>query len=189
MTQDVRSLLLDRDACLLLIVDMQERLMPAVLDPDKAAAKAALMLKAAARLGVPIIASEQYPQGIGPTRQDIARLLPADSVISKIHFSCVAEEEFGRRLADLDRNQIVIAGTEAHVCVQQTALDLASAGYDVFIALDATASRRELDRSLAQARMSAAGITMVSAEMVVFEWLRRADSTDFRELLALIKSV
>jgi nicotinamidase-related amidase len=187
MRESPKSLLMDRETSLLMIVDMQERLVPAVFDHEKATAKAALLLRAATRMGVPILVSEQYPQGIGPTCQTLSTLIPADRVMSKIHFSCAAEAEIRRRIADAGRDQIVIGGTEAHVCVQQTALDLKSEGYDVFVVVDAMASRRETDKKLATVRMSAAGVTMVSAEMVVFEWMRRADTAPFREMLSLIK--
>lgn len=183
----MRDMLIDRDKSLLLLVDMQERLLPAVIDSERTLRKAGLLAEAAERMNIPILASEHYPKGIGPTSEGISCNVSADSVMQKIHFSCFAEDECRRRIVAAAREQIVLGGTETHVCVQQSALDLKQGGYKVFVAADATSSRYETDKNLAIARMRGAGIVIVSAEMVVFEWMRRADTPLFREMLALIK--
>lgn len=180
-------MLIDRDNSLLLLVDMQERLLPAVIDSERTLRKAALLTVAAERMKVPVLVSEHYPKGIGPTSAVFSANISAGSVMHKIHFSCFADDDCRRRIAAAARKQVVLGGTETHVCVQQTALDLKQDGYQVFVAADATSSRHEDDKSLAIARMRAAGIVIVSAEMVVFEWMRRADTPVFREMLALIK--
>lgn len=183
----MRDMLIDRDKSLLLLVDMQKRLLPAVVDSERTLGKAALLAVAAERMKIPVLVSEHYPKGIGPTSEGLSCKVSADGFMQKIHFSCFAEDECRRRIVAAAREQVVVGGTETHVCVQQTALDLKQAGYEVFVAADATSSRHETDKNLAVARMRAAGIVIVSAEMVVFEWMRRADTPLFREMLALIK--
>lgn len=188
MTDASLSSVIERDASLLLLVDLQEKLLRAVRDHERVVARCALLLQAAARLNVPVLATEQYAKGIGATHPALAALLPPNAVMDKIHFSCVAEADCTRRIAAEERRQIVICGTEAHVCVQQSALGLKQSGYDVFLAADATGSRKEEDKILAFERMRGAGIVAVSAEMVVFEWLARADTEAFRDILPLIKA-
>lgn len=174
------------DSCLL-VVDIQDRLLPAVCEREAVLANAAILLKSAAALGVPVLASEQYPKGIGHTVDAVAQLLPAGSVVEKLHFSCLADAEFARRLADLGRRQAVVAGLEAHVCVLQTAESLLAAGHDVFVVADATSSRRPANHAAALRRLEAAGARIVTTEMVVFEWLAQAGTPAFRELSRLIK--
>jgi nicotinamidase-related amidase len=181
-------MLVQRDNACLLIVDVQARLLPAMADRDEVVKNAAVLLKAAARLDIPVIASEQYPKGLGPTVPEIARSLPAGAtVIEKMSFSCLADETFARRLRELGRTQVVVAGIEAHVCVLQTAEQLIASGHDVFVVADATSSRTPASHDLAMARLARAGCTIVSTEMVVFEWMQVAGTPEFRELSALIK--
>lgn len=171
----------------LLVVDIQERLLPAVVEPDTVLRNAAILMTAAGRLDVPVVISEQYPAGIGPTVAPLRHLVPPGSVVEKISFSCHGEPAFDARLDGLKRKQAVILGLEAHVCVMQTALDLQRSGVAVFAVADAMSSRDPRNHALAVERMRAGGVTIVSTEMVVFEWLRRAGTDLFRELLALIK--
>ncbi len=180
-------MLIRRDRSALFVVDEQARLAPAMFSREQALANTAILLKAAARLGVPVIASEQYPKGLGPTVPEIAALLPAGAVVEKLHFSCASDPGILARVAGLGREQVVVAGMEAHVCVLQTALGLKERGYDVQVVADATSSRRPESHALAMERLRLAGIPVVNTEMVVFEWLERAGSAEFKELSALIK--
>ena len=118
---------------------------------------------------------------------EAADLAPPDAVFEKIHFSCSREDGFLARLDDWGRGQIVLAGMETHVCVLQTALPLLEVGYQVFLVADATGSRRPSDRNAAMARLAQADGIVVTAEMVLFEWLERGDTPTFREILKLIK--
>ena len=166
---------------MLLLIDVQERMLPAVRDHAEVTANILRLLGAARRIGVPVAAVEQYPQGLGPTTPAIAARLPEGAIGAKRHFSSVA----ARCLASLpgaDRAQIVIAGVEAHVCVLQTALELMEEGREVYIVADCVGSRRESDRELALARMRQDGAHIVSREMVVFEWLGEADTPLFRDV-------
>lgn len=166
----------------LLAVDFQERLMPAVHDTDHIVANAAWLIQIAQRLNVPVLVSEQYPRGLGHTVAAIRELLPAEAFMEKLHFSCAAERDCMRRIDALGRQQIVVIGAEAHVCVLQTALDLRAAGRDVYLVADAVSSRSPRNVELALERMRAEGVRVVSREMVAFEWLHQAGDDRFREI-------
>lgn len=170
----------------LLLVDYQTRLAPAIHQGEAAIGQALRLMKAARRLGAPIRATEQAPGRIGPTVDALAGLLTESEIFSKTHFSAAREPGFDAHLAP-DRPQIVIGGMEAHVCVLQTAMDLRRAGCQVFVVADAVGSRLEADKAAALARMREAGIAVVTAEMVLFEWLEDARDPAFRDLLPVIK--
>ncbi|MFZ1492241.1 MAG: hydrolase [Candidatus Competibacter denitrificans] len=175
-------MLIRADTSCLLVIDLQERLMPAVERADAVVANAIWLIRIAQRLGVPILASEQYPQGLGRTVAAIREVLPEDTFMEKTHFSCAAEVHCMRRIDLLSRPQMVLLGTESHVCVLQTALDLRLAGKDVYLVADAVSSRSSGDVDLALARVRAEGVRVVSREMVAFEWLHRAGTEPFREI-------
>ena len=166
----------------LLVVDFQERLMPAIHQADTVVANGAWLIQIAQRLGVPVLASEQYPQGLGHTVAAIRALLPAEAFMEKTHFSCAAERDCMRRLDAIGREQIIMIGVEAHVCVLQTALDLLAAGKEIYLVADAVSSRSPRDVELALARMRTAGVRIVSREMVAFEWLHQAGTDRFRAI-------
>jgi len=174
-------------ACFVLI-DVQERLCPVMGDPRRVIVNGQRLLRAADKLAVPVLATEQYPQGIGPTMADLRPLLPDGAVVEKMSFSAAGEAHFLTRLRALERPQVVLAGIEAHVCVTQTALGLKAEGFDVFVVADACSSRRPADEAAAMARLAAAGAGVVTTEMVLFEWMVRADHPLFRDVLqTLIK--
>lgn len=174
-------MLMRTDRSVLLLVDLQERLQPAIHEAELVLEASLWLTRVAQRLGVPVICTEQYPRGLGPTMAALRNLLPEESILEKIHFSAVPEGGLFQ-LPGGDRLQFVVAGTEAHVCVQQTVLDLLAAGRRVFVVEEAVGSRRTADKNLALARMRRHGADIVSREMVVFEWLQRAGSDLFREL-------
>lgn len=180
-------MLLDRRRSLLLVIDFQANLAPAIHEGAAAVAKARRLLEIARLLDVPRLASEQYPRGLGPTLPELAALLEPGETVEKLAFSAAREPAFLEALAARRRPQLVVTGMEAHVCVLQTALVLKELGYAVFLVADAVGSRRPEDRALALQRLQAAGVTLVSAEMVAFEWLGRAGTAEFREALPLIK--
>jgi nicotinamidase-related amidase len=172
---------------ILLVVDVQERLLPVMAEPDGVVARGRLLIEAARRLDVPIVASEQYPKGLGATVAALRTLLPNGAVQEKIEFSCAANPAIRARIEALGRPEIVICGIEAHVCVAQSALGFVAAGYRVAVATDAISSRRQADREVALARFGAEGVTLASSEMIVFEWLERADTDAFKTMIKLIK--
>lgn len=177
------SRLLERERSELLVVDVQERLLPVMSDPDGVRDAVAWLLRLAAELSVPVTVSEQYPRGLGHTDPALkAALAPDARVLEKAHFSCAAEPSLRQALAETGRDCFVIAGIEAHVCVLQTAIGLGEAGYQVAVVADAVGSRRSGDSELALARLRAAGVDVVSREMVAFEWLHRAGTESFRRV-------
>lgn len=179
--------LVQRDRSALLVVDVQERLAPAVLEPERVIRNAGILIEAARRLGVPILLSEQYPKGLGPTVAELRALAPEGANFAKITFSCAAEPAIRRRLEDFGRDHVVVCGMEAHVCVLQTAFGLKARGLVPFVVADATSSRRAENRDAALARLRDYAIPVVTTEMVVFEWLARAGSDEFREISRLIR--
>jgi len=180
-----------RDRSQLLVIDVQERLLPAVQNPGGIVAVCRRMMQAAKRLGVPVTVSEQYPQGIGPTVEPLRQEAGGDvPVLPKAHFSCMRNERLRDRLQALrgqGHNQAVIVGIEAHICVTQTALDLIAAGYDTFVIADGVASRSPESRGLALHRLRKAGAIIANSEMAIFEWLEKAGTPEFKDLLALVK--
>jgi nicotinamidase-related amidase len=174
-------MLLSRDTSALLIVDLQERLLPHIHDGETVLAHAVWLLGVARHLGVPVVVTEQYPAGLGPTTPALRTQLHANELVEKVHFSCVAEGSIQRHPA-WKRSQFVVAGTEAHVCVLQTVLGMIEAGKQVFVVAEAVGSRKPSDRSLGLDRMRACGAQVVSREMVAFEWLGRAATDEFREM-------
>jgi len=174
-------MLIDANNSALLVVDVQERLLPAIDDWQRVLDNVIWLVRVARRVGVPLFASEQYPKGLGPTHPDLLAELPAGAVAEKMHFSCVGAQCLGE-FASGGRRQAVVCGMETHVCVLQTVIDLRVQGYDVFVVADAVGSRRESDKALALARMRDHGIQIVSREMVAFEWLRIAGTPLFREI-------
>lgn len=180
-------MLMDRADSMLVVIDIQDRLAPAITGIDRVVANTTVLLDAARRLEVPILASEQYPKGLGKTVPTVAELTPPGAIVEKIEFSAAANSAFSERLAALERSVPVICGIEAHVCVLQTALDLLASGLRPVVVRDATGSRATASAEAAWQRMQQAGIELVTTEMVVFEWLRQADHPAFRELSRLIK--
>lgn len=180
-------MLLEAGRSALIVVDVQDRLAAAMTAGEAAIARCAVLMKAARRLAVPIVMSEQYPKGLGATVAALAALAPADAAIAKLSFSCAGEPAFAARLATLERDQLVLCGMETHVCVLQSALGLAAAGACVAVVEDAVASRHPADKAAALRRLERAGVEIVTSEMVVFEWLGRAGTPEFKDLSALIR--
>ncbi|MDA8231508.1 MAG: hydrolase [Magnetospirillum sp.] len=180
-------MLLESSKSALLIVDIQQALLPAMARPDQVVRGAERLMRAALRLDVPVLVSEQYPKGLGATVPELRSLAPDGAVMEKLDFSCVADPSIRARLQALPRPQIVVAGIEAHVCVLQTAMQLRESGWSPFVVADATASRRDSDHQAALARLAATGVAVGSVEMVLFEWLRRAGTPEFKDVSKLIK--
>ncbi|HWN28953.1 MAG TPA: isochorismatase family protein [Actinomycetospora sp.] len=169
--------LLSADASVLLVVDLQERLMPAIADGPAVLENAGRLVRAATRLGVDVCATEQNPDGLGRTVGAVADLLP-EPAVAKTTFA-----------ADVDPGPgtVVVAGCEAHVCVLQTVLGLRARGRDVAVVADAVGSRSTTNRERALDRLRAHGAEVVTTEMVLFEWLHDSDNAAFREVQRLIK--
>lgn len=183
-------MLLDRSRSQLLVVDVQDRLLPAMHEGDRMVENCAVLMQVAHRLGIPVTVSEQYPKGLGPTVARLDNVKGDAPVLEKMHFSCAADAGLNSRvrgLASEGRSQLVVCGIEAHVCVLQSALGFADGGLSVFVAADATTSRAPESAGLARSRLAAHNVNIVTTEMAVFEWLHMAGTPEFKELSKLIK--
>src|SRR5579872_4903399 len=171
--------LLSRAESRLLIVDVQEKLVPKIVHLDRMLANCRMLIQGARIAGVPVFSTEQYPKGLGPTVSQLGELLEAPA--QKLRFSCAETLAWGLAAEAADnRFQIVVAGMEAHVCVLQTVLDLLGAGFQVFVAADAVSSRTELDWKIALDRMATGGATIVTSESVLFEWCEVSGTPEFK---------
>jgi nicotinamidase-related amidase len=185
------ALRLDRARSVLLVVDIQERLAPSILHGDALIARSGALLAAARRFGVPAIVTEHCPAQIGPVVAPLRRQFAAGEIFAKTRFGATDHPEFVAQLAAQGREQVVVAGMEAHVCVLQTVLGLVAHGYAVTLAGDAAGSRavRQDDRRYALERMRRAGAVVAGTETVLFEWTRSGDDAAFRDILALVKAL
>ena len=174
-------MLINADRSVLLLIDLQERLYPAIHEGAKVLEHNLWLTRLAQRLTVPVICTEQYPQGLGATLPDLRTLLPDSAIVEKIHFSAIPEGGIFNAPGG-NRAQFIVTGTEAHVCVQQTVLDLLDSGRRVFVVDEGVGSRRPQDKTLALERMRHHGADIVSREMVAFEWLRQAGTDRFRQI-------
>lgn len=171
----------------LLIVDVQERLAPAMHGLDSVTKSVGLLTGAAKELTVPITVSEQYPRGLGATTPEIGEMVGNAPRYEKNHFSCFGDDALADRLAGMGRDIIVIAGIEAHVCVLQTALGALEKGMQPVVVADAVTSRTPQNHALGLDRMRAAGVTIASAEMAAFEWIEKAGTPAFKSIAPLLK--
>lgn len=177
--------LLSRNDSRLLIVDVQEKLVRAIPVADRLVANCRKLVLGAQLLSVPVFATEQYPQGLGPTVPELSDLLAAPA--GKLEFSGVPALNWGGAAEQADdRHKIVVAGIEAHVCVQQTVLDLLSQGFQVYVPADAVASRQKLDWKISLERMMNSGAVITTTEAVLFEWCEAAGTPEFKEISRLV---
>jgi len=169
----------------LLVIDMQQKLLPAVADHRRIAWNCRRLLDGAKILGVPAVGTEQYPQGLGPTVPELAERL--GPLPEKLTFSCFGIGQLFRDLAAQRRRKMLVAGIEAHVCVQQTVLDLLADGWQVYVAVDAVGSRFEIDYRTALRRMESSGATLTTTEAALFEWCEAAGIPPFKEISRLAR--
>lgn len=174
-------MLIDAERSMLLVIDVQAKLVPSVSAHEAVVANVVWMIGAAQRIGIPVAATEHYAKGLGTLVPAVRSLLPAAAIGAKNHFSAVAAQCLSG-LPGHDRAQVVVIGMEAHVCVLQTALELLEDGKEVYVVADAIGSRRPHDRDVALTRMRDEGVRVVTREMVVFEWLGIAGTALFREV-------
>jgi len=179
--------LIDADTSCLLVIDIQAKLNPVMFDPLRVPEGAAKLLLGASIIGVPAVVTEQYSKGVGPTVDDLQDFMPEGSPMEKNTFSCMADDAFTARFRALGKTQVVVAGIEAHVCVLQTCLQLIAEGVQVFVVEDATASRTVENHRAGLERIRHAGGHIVTVEMVLFEWLKRSGTPEFKQISQLIK--
>jgi nicotinamidase-related amidase len=183
-------MLLDAARSQLLIVDVQERLLPAMHEGDAMVDRCAILLQAVQELGIPATISEQYRKGLGATVARLDNLKGNAPVMEKMHFSCATDPAIGKHVRDLaasGRRQLVVAGIESHVCVLQSAIEFRLQGLEVFIVADAVTSRRSDSVTFGLDRMRGAGIQVVNTEMALFEWAHISGTPTFKVLSKLVK--
>ncbi len=174
-------MLMNRERSVLLVIDVQERLAPAIQDGQRVVDNCVWLARVAERVGVPVVVTEHWPDKIGGTVASLKEVTGTAHYVSKQCFSAHSEGCLDGTPLD-NRRQVIMCGTEAHVCVQQTALDLRWAGREVFVVADACGSRDPGNRDLGFERMRGHGIEIVTREMVAFEWLQRGGTDLFREI-------
>lgn len=179
--------LCDARRAALVVIDLQARLMPVIHEGEAVTRNAVVLATAARQLEVPSIGTAQYPAGLGPNVPEVQAL--CDRVIDKNHFDACAETAFLAAIAGLpaQRDDLIVVGCEAHVCVLQTVLGLLRRGHRVRMVADAVGSRQPASKALALERAKAAGAEIVTTEMVLFEWLRSSEHPAFKSLMRLIK--
>lgn len=189
-------MLIQRQKSLLLVVDLQEKLAPAIFEGERAIRNSVRLLDGARQLGVPAFISEQYVRGLGHSVEAVRNAATIETeagprvnakFFEKTHFSCTAEAGVTELLQAVQRPQVILTGTETHVCVLQTAMGLLAAGFSVFLVADAASSRSPANHDAAVERLRAAGGNIVTTEMVLFEWLEAACTEEFRAILPLIR--
>jgi nicotinamidase-related amidase len=180
---------LDPEHCALIVVDIQEKLLPPICQKEQLVRNAQLLIRLAGILKMPIMLTTQYSKGLGNTIPDLASLLPETQPIEKLAFSCFGSDVFCSALKRLpgNRNTVVLCGMESHICVAQTALAALREGYLVHVASDAVSSRTEWNWKVGLDRMRAAGAVISSTEMVIYEALRSSGTSEFKHMLKHLK--
>ena len=179
--------MLDVQNCCLVVVDVQGKLAQLMYEKERLFSAIQILIKAAKILNVPIIWSQQCPQSLGPTVPQIAGLLAGIEPINKAEFSCCDCDQFNIKLAALSRQQVILCGIEAHICIYQTAVDLLRKGYDVTVVTDAVSSRTLENKQTAIDRMKSERVNISCVEMALFELLRTAEHPQFKQIAKLVK--
>ena len=186
---DIARRPLEAEQCALVVIDIQEKLLPPIFQKEQLVRNAQLLIRAASILKIPALVSTQYAKGLGATVLEIASLLPAAEITDKTLFSCFGSDIFCTLLKRLPRNRntLLLCGMESHICVTQTALAALRDGYFVHVASDAISSRTEWNWKIGLDRMKAAGAVISSTEMMIYELMRSSSSAAFKELLPHLK--
>ena len=178
----------DTENSLLVIVDVQQKLMNVMSNSESCLAKVRLLANSAALMNVPVIVTEQYPKGLGPTVDAVREVLAENTpFIEKSAFSCCGADEFNTKIQQSERKNIILCGVESHVCVLQTAVTLLNRGYNVILAADAAGSRNENDKALALSFLRHEGVKVLSTESIVFALLKDSKHPSFKAVSALLK--
>ncbi len=180
---------LDPDHCALIVIDVQEKLLPPIFEKERVLRNSQLLIRLAGILKIPTLLTTQYSKGLGSTVPEVASLVPETEAIEKLAFSCFGSDVFCSTLKRLpgNRNTVLLCGIESHICVAQTALAALRDGYLVHVAADAVSSRTELNWKIGLERMRAAGAVISSTEMAIYEALRSSGTQAFRDMLKYLK--
>ena len=178
---------LDRQRCCLVVIDLQERFREIIVGMDDVLDATGRLIRFCQQLEIPILVTEHYPRGLGVTVPEVRELFHPFAAQEKVHFSCCGDKDFRESLSGTGRDQILLCGIEAHVCIYQTAADLLRDGKQVAVAADALSSCTAENRRLGLRRMSELGVQTMGAQMIMFEILHRAGTTDFKTVAPLLK--
>ena len=180
---------LSPESSLLVVIDVQERLLPAIQNRQQILFNVRRLLEGTRLLGIPVVVSEQYPQGLGNTVKELTPYVPEGTVVlSKKSFSIYDDESIRSEIESRKRPQIILCGIEAHVCVLQSAFDILRAGgHEMWIVVDAIGSRFAGDQEMALRRFETSGMVLTTTESLLFEWCRSADHPQFKEISRLVK--
>ena len=179
--------MLEVDKCALVVIDIQSKLAQLMYQKEALFENTQKLIKGMQVLEIPIIVTEQYPQGLGPTIPEIASLFPDFKPIPKVAFSCCGDEGFQKGLLSVNRPQILICGIETHVCVYQTTIDLLASRYEVEVVADAVSSRTVANREIALQRIRDEGAGITSVEMALFDLMKVAEGPKFKEVSKIVK--
>ena len=179
--------MLQVDKCALVVIDIQGKLAQLMYRKDALFENAQKLIKGVQVLEIPIIVTEQYPQGLGPTIPEISTLFTDFKPLPKVAFSCCGDEGFQKELLAVDRPQILVCGIETHVCVYQTTVDLLASGYEVEVVADVVSSRTAENREISLQRMRDEGAGITSVEMALFELMKAAEGPKFKAVSKIVK--
>jgi len=180
---------LEPEQCALLVIDVQEKLLPPIFQKEQLVRNSQLLIRLAGILNMPTVLTAQYPKGLGNTVPEVAALLPDTRAIEKLVFSCFGSDVFCSTLKRLpgNRNTVILCGMESHICVAQTALAALREGYLVHVASDAVSSRTEWNWKIGLDRMRSAGAVISSTEMIIYEALGSSGTSAFKDMLQYLK--
>lgn len=173
-------MLMDQENSIVAVIDVQARLLPGVHENEKLVNNCSWLVRLAGLLNVPVVGSEQYPDGLGHTEEGLRELVGPDNIYGKHFFACIDDPGFEKAFQAHGRKQAVLCGMESQACVMQSAIRLLEKGFDVFVVADAISARNPYDTDVALRRMEQAGARIVTKEMVGFEWIRRSDAAQFK---------
>ncbi len=180
--------LLHPDRAVLLVIDIQEKFTPVIHKAERLIERTRIMIETARQLELPVVVSEQYPRGLGPTAKELAEILPENvTVLEKTAFGCLGDEDITAHLKSLGRDQIMVCGIEAHVCVNQTVHQLLAAGYEAHLIQDAVSAREKRNLGIGLAKMTQSGAIPSCTEMALFELMGNSLHPCFKPIQALIK--
>ena len=172
---------------LLLVIDVQEKIFSAMHEQEKTKQNISRIIKGSKVLNIPVVWTEQYPTGLGPTLKEVATALNGAELLEKRTFSCLGDDVVSKKIKSYDKNQTLVCGIETHVCIYQTVQDLLIKNYDVHVVTDAVMSRHKVNHNLGLKKMGALGANMTSVEMALFELQQVARGDTFKALASIIK--
>ncbi|MBY5959563.1 hydrolase [Membranicola marinus] len=175
-----------RDNTALIIIDVQERLLPVISEGDELIRNVNILISGARIIGIPLLFTEQYPKGLGPTCASVQKE-SGDQVVEKISFSCMGNSTFVEEIKKLNANHLILAGAEAHICVLNTALDALDQNYTVHLVADAVSSLTPANRHFGIERLRQSGAMICTTEMILFQLLKQAGTDTFKRISKLIK--